>query len=92
MVNPVTTGEAIMVCAIIIAFGEYIILINPSGPLRQRKIETTNPTTTGGKAIPVLIKLIQKDLERNFINAKKEPRGKPTPRLINVASPEIFNG
>ncbi|GAB6156056.1 hypothetical protein JCM17380_48080 [Desulfosporosinus burensis] len=37
------------------AVGVYMIFKNPKGPDLHRKIETHNPTTTGGKPIPVVV-------------------------------------
>ena len=66
-----------IICAIMIAVGVYINRKSPSGPLRQRKIETVSPTTTGGKAIPVLINDIQNFLVGKRPNANKVPKGRP---------------
>jgi len=88
-VSPVTTGAAIMVCAMMIAVGVYINLRLPKGPLRHRKMDTTSPTTTGGSAMPVLTRLIQNFRVGNLPNANRVPDGMPINRLIKVARPEI---
>jgi hypothetical protein len=49
---------------------------------------TARPTTTGGKAIPVLIMLKMRDRPRKFPSASQVPNGKPIRRLRQVASVE----
>src|SRR5687767_13266923 len=48
-------------------------------------IATTSPTTTGGKAIPVLMMLKMKDRPEKFPSASNVPNGKPISRLSAVA-------
>src|SRR5262245_46375907 len=60
----------------------------PSGPLRQKKIVTKSPTTTGGRPIPVLIKLTTSERPGNRVMAIKIPSGIPTSRDSPVAVPE----
>src|SRR5512137_623229 len=61
---------------------------SPNGPERQSIIATTSPTTTGGRAMPVLTMLIAKDRPRNFPSASQVPSGSPISRLIIVEMPE----
>jgi hypothetical protein len=63
----------------------------PSGPLRHKKIDTNNPTTTGGSPIPVLIKATATSRPRNLISASPMPKGTPSKSEISVAPPEILS-
>ena len=51
---------------------------------------TKSPTTTGGSAIPVLMRLTTRCLPGNCVNATTVPMDIPIKRLINVAVPETF--
>src|SRR3989338_6177300 len=64
---------------------------SPSGPLRQRKIETKRPTTTGGRPIPVLISATVIERPGNCVSARKIPIGMPNRRDSSVALPEILS-
>jgi hypothetical protein len=46
---------------------------------------TNRPTTTGGRAIPVLMRLRINLRPRNWLNASQVPNGKPIKRLTPVA-------
>ncbi len=61
---------------------------SPSGPLRHKKIETHRPTTTGGSAMPVLMRLRKQPFPRNSPKASQVPNGSPITRLIPVAIPD----
>src|SRR5437870_5631157 len=64
--------------------------MNPRGPLRHKKIDTNNPTTTGGSPIPVLIKATVVLRPRNRFSASAMPKGIPSKSEIKVALPEIL--
>jgi hypothetical protein len=51
---------------------------------------TNNPTTTGGKPIPVLIKLMTSLLPQKLVKATAVPMETPMNRLMNVAVPDTF--
>ncbi len=57
-------------------------------PLRQRRIATTRPATTGGSAIPVFTTLSTRWRERKRRSASHVPIGSPMSRLMSVAAPE----
>jgi hypothetical protein len=48
-----TTGSAMITCAVIMPAGVKSQPRPPSGPLRDKNKYTTSPTTTGGKPMPV---------------------------------------
>ena len=63
---------------------------NPSGPFLQREMVTNRPTTTGGSAMPVLIRLTTILLPGNRVSATEAPTVIPMMRLINVAVPDTL--
>src|SRR4030095_11237003 len=65
--------------------------MNPRGPLRHKRIDMNNPTTTGGSPIPVLIKATVVLRPRNRMSANALPKGKPSKSEIKVALPEILS-
>src|SRR5262245_10730455 len=65
--------------------------MNPRGPLRHKKIDTNNPTTTGGRPIPVLIKATAVLRPGNLMSASAMPKGTPSKSEMKVALPEILS-
>ncbi len=53
IVRPATSGKAMMVWAKTMALGVNSQCRLPIGPLRESNRYTANPTTTGGRPIPV---------------------------------------
>jgi hypothetical protein len=64
--------------------------MKPRGPFRHKKIVTKSPTTTGGRAIPVLMRLTTNLRPGNCVRATTVPTDIPKNRLMNVAVPETF--
>jgi hypothetical protein len=62
----------------------------PSGPLLHRNIDTQSPITTGGNAIPVLMKLKRQPRPENLLIANHVPKGKPMTRLMAIAVPDTW--
>src|SRR5216684_2333953 len=52
---------------------------------------TNNPTTTGGKLMPVFTKLTTNRRPGNSLRASNTPKGMPRRRLISVAERETCN-
>ena len=86
--KPQTSGVAMITCAMMIARTVSHRLSEPSTPCRKSSTETTVPTTTGGKPMPVFTSAIVTRLPGNGASASSTPAGPPSTRLISVAIPE----
>jgi len=70
------------------AVGVYKIPKKPRGPFLHKKIVTKRPTTTGGRPMPVLIRLTTILFPINLERATATPTDIPIKRLTRVAIPE----
>jgi hypothetical protein len=70
------------------AVGVYRIPKKPRGPFLHKKIVTKRPTTTGGRPMPVLIRLTTILFPINLERATATPTDIPIKRLTRVAIPE----
>ena len=86
--SAVTIGTAMVHWASTIAAGVYRILSIPNGPLRQSRMVTTRPATTGGSPMPVWAAPSASRRPGNRPNARSAPSGIPTTRLSTVAVAE----
>jgi len=82
-------GTARINWPIIIAVGEKRIPKKPSGPCREIKAKTKSPTTTVGKDMRVLKKVMVICFPGNWIAPMANPRGTPTTEARRVAAVEI---
>ena len=57
--------------------------------MRQRKIDTNRPTTTGGSPIPVFTRLTRTRRPGKRVSASAVPAETPSSRLSSVAVPEM---
>ena len=83
-----TIGRAITTWAMTIAQVVYSRRNDPRGPLRVRKSATSSPTTTGGAAMPVLMRVTTKRRPRKLLSATTVPNGTPAATAKHSASPE----
>jgi hypothetical protein len=75
--SPIIIGVTSIICAIIIAVGEYNKPSQPNGPDRDRFRYTIKPTTTGGSPIRAFTMTTSVFLKIKLLMARIAPKGKP---------------
>ena len=88
MVKATTMGVARINSPITMAVGVNNSSKGPRGPWREKKAKTESPTTTVGRAIRVLMRVITLSLPRKFPSTRRTARGIPAAEAKRVAPRE----